>query len=229
MQTHTDTTAGAPPPAIHQHQPIEEGSRHGLSWRVWMHGPESFRFDIRDEAGAVIHDDSQEHTNAGRAGRAAELWINEEVKQRAAQAEGFAEGDLPDDAAVETPADWTVALPPAEVVAGWRLQVVDDGRGSYAVDARSAATDEECPTEFKGYMAWGDALGEAQAWALAHPCDGSAPQGEAEEPRSPVEDLAAENLAEVANDAPVDAPPAEALAETTEPATAETVGGLSRA
>jgi hypothetical protein len=179
MEVHTDDTdtrAGTAP-ATYQPKLIEEGERNGLKWRVMMHGPSVFRFDVRDmDTDILIFDDLKNHPNAGKAGRAAEDWCREEVARRyAAEREQRATEVGFEGHADAPPEDWVLELPPAQLVGGWSIQVLDDGRGTYKCDVINESTGEYASVDFVGYVAWGVALGDAVTWARHNPCDGSEP------------------------------------------------------
>lgn len=217
MQTHTEnTSAGRPTPSKLLIDAVE---RHGLTYRLWMYSPTSFGYDVFENTQEnVIHAEAGTYAHAGRAGLAAEGWIDATIYSRGRAERLNPSGEVtlkesPAEPAEPEPEGWTPMLAEPSIVAGWRLEVLEEkGRGTYGVDVRNEAG-EAGGQDFSGFMGLDEALGQAHAWALAHPCDGSTPSGEGEG-RSPVEEMAAElapataGLAEVeaADPAPAPAP-----------------------
>ena len=192
--------------------PIDSGERHGMNWAVYMEGPTSFRFEVSRDGETLIRRRA-EFPSAGKAGRAAEIWCDDEARgYEARAAEQSGEVEVVGDQANDTPPeDWTPALPAPQVVAGWTLRVAEEkGRGTWRCDVFNEATGEPAPADFVGYAAWSVALGEATAWGRANPCDGSV---------APVDEPTASDVAELAEptDPSIDQPsPIESPPQVTE-------------
>ena len=171
MELHTNSSSPASTLA-REPSPILDGRRHGYHWVVIMVAASAFRFRVYDAEDEPIYVDDEDHPHAGKAATAAEKWCEQEHAATSGSQRRIGE-------------DLARAAFSVTTVNGWMLQPVDDKGGTYKVTVINAATGEYGPEEFTGYVAWGDALADAVAWAKAHPCDGSAPDPEVAGEASP--------------------------------------------
>lgn len=159
MEPHTNSSTPVSTPA-REPSPILDGRRHGYHWVVIMVAASAFRFRVYDAYDEPVFVDADDYPHAGKAATAAEKWCEQEHA---------ATGGNSEPANEQARSTFSVTT-----VGGWMLQPVDDRAGTYKVEVVNAETGEFGPEEFTGYIAWGDALADAVAWAKANPCDGSA-------------------------------------------------------
>lgn len=152
-------------------------------WTVFREG-DDFLFTINAD-GLEVYASRPDFGTAYLAEKAAKLWCEDPV-------------NAPEPAPAVAAA--VKSEPPRSC--GWDLLLVEERRGTYAINLVNSETGEVGPDDFKGYLASDAALTEARAWAQANPCDGSAAAAAGEAQPSPTETIAEALLEAEASEPP---------------------------